>query len=618
MYSYFDLSSFRKTLVIISGMIATIAAVPLTSILLSLLAGYKYSHLLVFSMIYYMVDPLNTVLSLAVSIMLVTMVCVFAVKVLSPKRSLYGDARLATLGEMKKNKLFEVNGKSVLIGQYKKKLLAFNGDLHVFLAALTGSGKGVGFVIPNLLNWDGSTIVLDIKREGYDITAKYREDVLKNKVFIFQPLENETDCFNPFDYIAEGDRRIDDIQTIGDILIEINDPYFDKMGQQLFCGLVLLVLEHGDFLGYTKSIGQIYSLLGTDIELGKYLGSVIEKLETNGRKLSPKCREYLASYMNEEPKPRGSIRSSLVSHLSLWANPLLDRSTSRSSFDFRKFRITRNSLYLVCSPRELDRLNKVFRLVIELFIATNAKPGEEIGSKNFKIPVLLMLDEFISLGKMPKLVHALSYIRGWGIKIATVIQSPNQLHSLYGAEAAEAYEENHRASIMFRPNRMSNKRVEQMASAIGHITAKSKSKSRPLFLTSGSRSISESETQGFLVTPDQIRAMPDSKSFVMVDGMRPIYTEKIFYYKLKYFKKRLLGVRPMPESIKKKTEQERTTGKTPTNIKVKMENKPDFSKISSKINDVSIPEGKLSETDINNISDKFCDVFLGFIENQNI
>jgi type IV secretion system protein VirD4 len=516
---------------------------------------------------------------------------------------------------MKKNKLFEVNGQSILVGQYKKKLLAFNGELHVFLAALTGSGKGVGFVIPNLLNWDGSTIVLDIKREGYDITAKYREDVLKNKVFIFQPLENETDCFNPFDYIAEGDRRIDDIQTIADILIEINDPYFDPMAQHLFGGLVLLVLEHGDFLGYTKSIGQIYSLLGTDIELSKYLSQVIEKIEITGTTLSPKCRQYLASYINEPEKARGSIRSSLVSHLSLWANPLIDRSTSRSSFDFRKFRITRNSLYLVCSPRELDRLNKVFRLVIELFIATNAKPGERIGFKNFEIPVLLMLDEFISLGKMTKLVHALSYIRGWGIKIATVIQSPNQLHSLYGAEAAEAYEENHRASIMFRPNRMSNKRVEQMASAIGHITAKSKSKSRPLFLTSGSRSISESETQGFLVTPDQIRAMPDNKSFVMVDGMRPIYTEKILYYKLKYFKKRLLGTRPLPESIKKRKEIESGTGKTPIFIKQK---KLNFNAISSKINDISIPEGKLSETDINNISDKFCDVFLGFIENQNI
>jgi len=257
-------------------------------------------------------------------------------------------------------------------------------------------------------------------------------------------------------------------------------------------------------------------------------------------------------------------------------------------------------------------------LVIELFIATNAKPGEELGRKNFKIPVLLMLDEFISLGKMPNLVHALSYVRGWGIKIATVIQSPNQLHSLYGAEAAEAYEENHRASIMFRPNRMSNKRVEQMASAIGHITAKSKSKSKPLLFTSGSRSVSESETQGFLVTPDQIRAMPDRKSFVMVDGMRPIYTEKIFYYKLKYFKNRLLGVRPMPKSIKEIIEKEGATGTPHIAVKVTKNKGLDFSKINSSINDISLPEGKLSKTDINNISEKFCDVFIGFVENQTI
>ena len=74
----------------------------------------------------------------------------------------------------------------------------------------------------------------------------------------------------------------------------------------------------------------------------------------------------------------------------------------------------------------------------------------------------------------------------------------------------------------------------------------------------------------------------------------------------------------MPESIKKKMEQERATGKVPIAIKVKKEKMPIFNKISSEINDISIPEGKLSETDINNISDKFCDVFLGFIENQTI
>ena len=74
----------------------------------------------------------------------------------------------------------------------------------------------------------------------------------------------------------------------------------------------------------------------------------------------------------------------------------------------------------------------------------------------------------------------------------------------------------------------------------------------------------------------------------------------------------------MPESLKKKMAQEGAAAKPPIDLEVERTEVPDFSKISSIINDISIPEGKLSETDINNISDKFCDVFLGCIENQTI
>jgi type IV secretion system protein VirD4 len=42
------------------------------------------------------------------------------------------------------------------------------------LSAPTRSGKGVGVVIPNLLNWPDSSWSLDIKGENYDITAGYR------------------------------------------------------------------------------------------------------------------------------------------------------------------------------------------------------------------------------------------------------------------------------------------------------------------------------------------------------------------------------------------------------------------------------------------------------------
>lgn len=606
MYNFSDLSIFRKSLVIFVGALLILSSIPLTSALLSLFSGYKYDHLLVVSMVYYQTDIVNTILAAVIVGFVIVTLCVYVIKTLLPKQSLYGDARLATHAEMNKNNLFNINDESILVGQYKNKMIAYNGDLHVFLAALTGSGKGVGFVVPNLLNWGGSAIVLDIKREAYDITAKYREKGLKSKISIFNPLEDETDGFNVFDYIAEGDRRIDDIQRISDTLILVDDEYFDPMAQHLFQGLTLLILEQGDFLSYQKTIGQIYRILGSPVELGEHLSNIITLVEKEGRTLSEGCKNFLFSYINEPEKPRGGIRSSLVRHLALWANPLIDRATSFSSFDLTEFRVKKNTLYLVCSPGDLERLNSVFRLLIVLFINKNAQAGEELGKKNFKIPVLMLLDEFISLGPMPKLVHALSFIRSFGIKIATVIQSPSQLRNLYG-DAAEAYEENHRAAIMFRPHRMSNAKIDQMAEAIGHVTALSTSRSKPQFLTasSGSRTVTQSETQSFLVKPDQIRAMPDNKEFIMIDGLRPIYANKIYYYKNKNLKKKLFGVRPLPKSIK-------GYGSSPKTPVYRNSNTTDKQKgLDRKINSVHVPDN-MSNNDIGRITDELCQAIISY------
>jgi type IV secretion system protein VirD4 len=39
----------------------------------------------------------------------------------------------------------------ILLGMYNKKMIIADGYQHILLFAPTGSGKGVGFVIPNLL-----------------------------------------------------------------------------------------------------------------------------------------------------------------------------------------------------------------------------------------------------------------------------------------------------------------------------------------------------------------------------------------------------------------------------------------------------------------------------------
>jgi len=61
----------------------------------------------------------------------------------------------------------------LVLGKFKGKYMIDDGQTHVLVAAPTGSGKGVGVVIPNLLNWNGSAVVLDIKGENHELTSGF-------------------------------------------------------------------------------------------------------------------------------------------------------------------------------------------------------------------------------------------------------------------------------------------------------------------------------------------------------------------------------------------------------------------------------------------------------------
>ena len=69
------------------------------------------------------------------------------------------------------------------------------------------------------------------------------------------------------------------------------------------------------------------------------------------------------------------------------------------------------SLYIAIAPDDLQRLAPLVRLLIELFLSTNTKSGETpADDAGLKVPVLMLLDEFLSLGRIEKLVHALAYV----------------------------------------------------------------------------------------------------------------------------------------------------------------------------------------------------------------
>ena len=90
------------------------------------------------------------------------------------KESVHGDAHWATEPQIRKAKLRAKKG--FLLGRTGANNYLICDDFqHVLLFAPTGSGKGVGFVIPNLLFWQESLVCHDIKLENHELTSGYRK-----------------------------------------------------------------------------------------------------------------------------------------------------------------------------------------------------------------------------------------------------------------------------------------------------------------------------------------------------------------------------------------------------------------------------------------------------------
>ena len=84
-------------------------------------------------------------------------------------------ARIATVADLKKAGLLDgVVGYSMLLGTFKGRDVRYSGDSHFYVNGPSRSGKGRGFVMPNLLEWRGSAIVLDVKQENWTLTAAAR------------------------------------------------------------------------------------------------------------------------------------------------------------------------------------------------------------------------------------------------------------------------------------------------------------------------------------------------------------------------------------------------------------------------------------------------------------
>jgi type IV secretion system protein VirD4 len=477
--------------------------------------------------------------------------------------SVHGTAHWATKKEIEAT--HTLNRKDGLyIGGWKEKrkalhYLRHNGDEHVIAFAPTRSGKGVGLVIPTLLSWAESAIVLDIKGENYAITAGWRKHYTNNKILKFNPNDptGESSKFNPLEEIRlDSTYEIADTENIVIMLLDEKGEglkdFWEKGGKTFLSSFILHTLyiaknEHHP----TPSLSDIYKALN-DKELDDILANMSSYYHDQDNELTHTAISTGAmGLINLADRTRGDIIATVNNILSLYIDPVIELNTKRSDFKLSELMNSEKpvTLYIVIDPENIDRMQPLFRVLMlqilkKLIKKLEFKNGKQ--TKSYKHRMLLMLDEFTAVGKIDFFEKSLAYMAGYGITAYIIIQDIEQLYRIYSKE--ETIISNCHIKIAFTPNKEDTASLlSKMTGTTTVVKSNITTSGKRLSLILGSVSQSYQEVSRPLMTVDEILRLPKAKTtatgeildggemLIFIAGHAPIRGKQILFFKDQIF-----------------------------------------------------------------------------------
>lgn len=366
-------------------------------------------------------------LGATIAIVVVAVIAMRAVESLRAIRPPPGGARLATLNDLRKAELLNGRpGYSIFLGRLNGKDVRYSGASHIYVNGPTRAGKGVGFVLPNALEWRGSLIGLDIKHEMWAEIGAARA-ALGQRVFLFSPGSAESHCWNPLDLVSPWPERATDVANLARSLIPTpatGDSYWAETARGLFAGLLGYVLDSDTMRGQ-RTIKSALKM----ISRGRSLAAVMADILVAEPDLNEFVTDKFRQHIGREEKQRMSFEAHIVTALDGWNNKLVDDVTSRSDFDVAELRRKPFTILIGTPVGNFGSVEAVVRLLVQQVhdVLLKSLPGLDEPHR-----LLLMLDEFYQFGRMPEIVDRAPLVAGYGFQIAVIAQGLTQLDVRYG------------------------------------------------------------------------------------------------------------------------------------------------------------------------------------------
>lgn len=328
-----------------------------------------------------------------------------------------------------------------------RHFIGVKDDRHIFTVASSGSGKGVSLLIPNLLTIRNSVFCLDPKAELTATTAMHRATALDQKVCVLDPCRIAQiplalrAKYNPLqDLDIHSPRITTDVGALVDTLLISNgdnDTFWRESARTFIKGVILWMLGVAGENKELRSFKLLYELatLGMPDDEGNYsTETLLLNMKAATHLFNGAVAAAATRLLDTGDNERGGILSTARLNLEFLEDEGILEVLSESTFDLAELKTNSKgmTIYVVLPERYLATHSRFLRLMVASVLQTMEKTPKTLDETGKTLPpALMILEEFATLGHLHSVERAIGYIRGFGVRLWTILQDLNQLKKYY-------------------------------------------------------------------------------------------------------------------------------------------------------------------------------------------
>jgi type IV secretion system protein VirD4 len=307
---------------------------------------------------------------------------------------------------------------------------------HLCTVGSTRSGKGATIIMQALLHIPHSVVVIDPKGQNAAVTARARRAMGQN-VFVVNPFGMHSGApwrlprhkYNPLSHLdIDSPNVVADAAALAQALIltQGREPYFDDTARDLIRAVMLYLVST---LGRKATLAHVRKSVTDIAARGKEAAQLIVGMSKSpysfisqpiGRFKDVEARD-ISSAINAAVTQTGFLDDSALSDAARGG------ALTGSDFDFIDLKRKPTTIYLVLPGRYMDAYARFLRLIITAAI-------DQLTTQAGGHPVIMILDEFARLEKLPAVSNAFGFAAGFNLQLWPFLQDLPQLEHLYGPQ----------------------------------------------------------------------------------------------------------------------------------------------------------------------------------------